>query len=94
MVPLALLQASPQLAQLASVPRVVSQPAAAVQSPKPALQVPMVQVPVAHDAAAFGKPHATPQSPQLVSERMFVSQPFSTLVSQLLKPVAHVGVQA
>ena len=92
--PCALLQALPHAAQLLTVPSVVSQPAAAVQSAKPAAQLPMVQVPVAHEAPALGNPQGTPQFPQSVKVVTLVSQPLAGLLSQLLKPAAHVGAHA
>ena len=92
--PCALLQVLPQDAQLLAVPSVVSQPAAAVQSAKPALHVPMVQVPDGHDAAALGNEQGTPHPPQLLTAKTFVSQPLLALLSQLMKPAAQVGAQA
>ena len=56
-VPFAFVQVLPQLAQFETVPSVVSQPVAAVQSAKPAPQPVIVQVPVAHDAVPFGNEH-------------------------------------
>jgi hypothetical protein len=53
-VPWALTQALPHTAQFAVVPSVVSQPAPTPQSAKPELQVPIVHVPVPHEALAFG----------------------------------------
>ena len=93
-VPCALVQALPQTAQLVTVPSCVSQPAPAPQSAKPELHVPMVQVPVEHDAAAFANAQATLQSPQSVVVRRLRSQPLSGLPSQLLKPVSHAGEQS
>jgi hypothetical protein len=94
LLPWALVQALPQLAQLVLVPSWVSQPGADVQSPKPAAQVPIVQVPVAHDALAFGNEQGTPQSPQSVMVVTPFSQPLSGSPSQLLKPAAQVGEQS
>jgi hypothetical protein len=93
-VPWAFVHDSPQLRQFAVVPAVVSQPAWLVQSKKPVLQDETTQLPVAHDETAFGRLQVAPQSPQFVSVRTSVSQPFATLPSQLLKPVAHAGLHA
>jgi hypothetical protein len=87
-------QALLQLAQLAVVPSSVSQPGAAVQSAKPALQPVMVHVPVAHDALAFGNAHAWPQFTQLAAVVTLVSQPSSGSPLQFLKPASHVGEQS
>jgi hypothetical protein len=70
---------------------VVSQPGAAVQSANPLLQLPCAQLPVAHEAAAFGKLHGVAQSPQSLSVLVAVSQPLLAIISQLLKPVVHCG---
>jgi hypothetical protein len=53
-----------------------------------------VQVPVAHDAVAFGREQGVLQSPQSVSVRMLRSQPLSGSESQLLKPALHDGEHA
>jgi hypothetical protein len=83
-VPCALVQLSPQVRQFAVVPLVVSQPAALVQSRWVESQV-TTQLPVEQVAVAFaGLVHGTPQSPQLVAELTWVSQPLLTLPSQLL----------
>src|SRR6186713_444323 len=92
--PWAFVQVLPQLAQFDVVPSVVSQPAAAVQSAKPALQPVMVQVPVAHDAAPFGNEQVCPQFTQLVLVLTGVSQPSSGSALQFLKPESHVGEQS
>jgi hypothetical protein len=92
-VPWALVQVFPHAAQFDAVPSVVSQPAVPEQSAKPALQVPMVQVPVEQDAAAFGNEHAVLQSPQSDSVRVLRSQPLSRSPSQLFQPASHVGEQ-
>jgi hypothetical protein len=88
-----LVQVLPQAAQFDEVPSVVSQPLTAVQSAKPPLHVPMVQVPVEHDAVAFGNEQATSQLPQSVSVRTLRSQPLSGKLSQLRKPASQVGEQ-
>jgi hypothetical protein len=92
--PWALVQALPQLAQFAVVPRAVSQPAAAVQSANPAPQPVCVQVPVAHDAAPFGNEQACPQFTQFVLVLTGVSQPSSGFPLQFLKPASQVGAQS
>ncbi|HEY2839885.1 MAG TPA: hypothetical protein VGJ26_12090 [Pirellulales bacterium] len=58
-------QALPQVPQLLVVTSGVSQPAAAVQSPKPSWHLPMVQAPFTQVASAFGKEQMVPQAPQL-----------------------------
>jgi hypothetical protein len=83
----------PQAAQFCAVPSVVSQPAAAVQSAKPELQVPIVHVPVPHEALAFKYEQGVLQSPQSVSVRMLRSQPLSRMPSQLFQPALQVGEQ-
>ena len=93
LLPWSLLQALPQAAQLEGVPSVVSQPAADVQLAKPALQAPMLQVPVLQEAAAFGNEQGVSQSLQSVTVRMLRSQPFSVLPSQLLQPTSQLGWQ-
>jgi hypothetical protein len=45
------------------------------QSPHPASQLLISQLPVAHEAVAFGSEQAIPQPPQLVSVVREVSQP-------------------
>lgn len=93
LVPCALLQALPQLAQFDGVPSWVSQPAAALQSAKPELHAVGVHVPVLHDAPEFGKEHDTPHAPQSVKVRMLRSQPLSGMPSQSLKPASQLGEQ-
>jgi len=93
-VPWSLVQALPQPEQFDTVPSVVSQPAVAVQSAKPALHPVGVQVPVAHDALPFGSEHGTPQLPQLVVVVTLVSQPSSGFMLQLRKPSSQVGEQS
>jgi hypothetical protein len=58
------------------------------------LQVPIVHVPVEHEAPAFGKEQATLQSPQSVVVRRLRSQPLSGLLSQLFQPVSQAGEQS
>jgi hypothetical protein len=84
---------SPHAEQFVDVPSGVSQPFAVLPSQlaKPALQLANVQVPLAHDAVAFGSEHGVLQSPQSVSVRMLRSQPLSGFESQLLKPALHEG---
>jgi len=93
--PCELVQALPHALQWVTLPSVVSQPFAGwlSQLPKPAVQVPRVQVPVEHDSEALAKLHGTSQSPQLVSVRMSRSQPFVATPSQLFQPASHVGTQ-
>jgi hypothetical protein len=98
LLPWALVQALPQLAQLLGVPSVVSQPADALQSAKPVVQVPIAQLMVEpltlQLAAAFGNEQAELQLPQSLSVVMDRSQPLSGLLSQLLKPKLQLGVHA
>jgi hypothetical protein len=93
-VPCPFVHVLPHEAQFAVVPRVVSQPFAAVQSPKPGLQPVEMHVPVAHDAVPFGTEHITPQLPQFASVVTLVSQPLSGLLSQLLQPISQTGEQS
>ena len=93
-VPCALVHDSPQLRQFDVVPFVVSHPAWVVQSKKPALHSETLHVPLEQDEVAFGKLHVTPQSPQFVSVCRSVSQPLPALPSQLLYPLAQLGLQA
>jgi hypothetical protein len=74
----------------------VSQPsdASPLQLPKPALQVPRAHVPEAHVSDAFVRSQMAPHAPQLVSVRVFVSQPLLGLPSQLAKPAAQLGTHA
>jgi hypothetical protein len=69
----------------------VSHPGALVQSPNPALQDEMLQLPLAQVAVAFGCVHAIPQPPQLVLVLVGVSQPSVSLVplEQLAYPAAQ-----
>ena len=55
----------------------------------------MTQALDTHDAAAFVKEQARPQPPQCaVVFVVFVSQPFTTLPSQLAYGATHVGTQS
>jgi hypothetical protein len=62
-----------------------SHPFAAVPSQfsKPTAQAPSVQLPDAHDSAAFARSHTAPQTPQFVREVRGVSQPLEAMLSQL-----------
>ena len=93
LLPCALVQALPQLAQFDVVPSWVSQPFAEPQSAKPESHAPIVHVPVEQEAAAWANEQGTSQSPQLVSVRISRSQPLSATESQLFQPAAHVGTQ-
>jgi hypothetical protein len=88
--------ALPQEPQLAtSVFVLVSQPATWLsQSAKPATHV-NPQIPPAHVLVALAiVGHATPQAPQLsTSVFVFVSQPLTSLASQLAKGASHVNPQ-
>ena len=77
-------QVVPQAPQLVVVLSWVSQPLAGLlsQSPKPVLQAPRVQVPVAQLAAALGKLQATLQAPQSVVVFVGRSQPLPGSPSQ------------
>ena len=88
--PHALLQA-PQLSTLAV--RSASQPLAAMPSqlPQPDAHDCMAHEPVAHDAVALGREHATPQAPQSVVVVIGVSHPFFGSVSQEANPEEHEG---
>jgi hypothetical protein len=85
-------QASPHEAQSVLVPSGVSQPGFALQSAKPVLQPVSVQVPVAQEELPCGSEHGVAQLPQSVAVLSGVSQPFSGLPSQLLKPAVQDGV--
>jgi hypothetical protein len=82
----------PQRAE--SVMRLISQPldATASQLANPVLHPATWHEPVAQVAVAFGRLQAVPQEPQFVRVATSVSQPLTTLLSQLPHPVAHVGV--
>jgi hypothetical protein len=87
---------SPQAEQFVGVPSGVSQPFAVLPSQlaKPAAHPTNAQLPVEHDAVAFGSEQGVLQSPQSVSVRMLRSQPLSRFESQLLKPALHEGEHA
>jgi hypothetical protein len=89
-VALARLHATLQPPQCVFVVVGCSQPlvASLSQLPKPAVQVPRVQVPLGHVAVAFARPQATPQPPQLVSVYRLCSQVVPSL-SQSAVPGAH-----
>lgn len=77
--------ATPQPPQLLVVVRLVSQPALALQSPKPASHAPVLHVPLVHVPVAFGGSQSAPHAPQLPSS-------FPTLVHvslQQTKPDPH-----
>lgn len=74
----------------------VSQPFEALlsQSPNPALQVVIVQAPIAQPETEFGSEHARLHAPQLaVSLRVSASQPFDGSPSQSAKPGSQVYSQ-
>jgi hypothetical protein len=89
-----LVQALPHAAQFDVVPRAVSQPAAAVQSAKPALQPVGTHVPFVHAAPAFGNEQTVPQAPQFIVVAMLVSQPSSGSPLQLRQPSSQTGEQS
>jgi hypothetical protein len=92
-VPFALEQEVPQAPQLETLVCVLtSQPLAATPSqlPNPAVHVPSVQVPDAHDSDAFAKSHCAPHDPQFVRVVRLVSQPLAVLPSQLPNPALQV----
>jgi hypothetical protein len=94
-VPLGFVHAVPHVRQLVSVLSGVSQPLAATtsQSPKFVLQDVSAQVPVWHVPTPLAYEHTLPHIPQFdVEVLVFVSQPLFGLVSQLAKPIAHIGV--
>jgi len=93
-VPFAFVHCTVQEPQAAVVLSCVSQSPPAVQSPQPASQPVITQLPVAHDSPPCGKAQATPQLPQSLSVRTSRSQPLSGFVSQLRQPVSQVGVQS
>ena len=75
--------------------RFVSQPGAAVQSPRPELhiatpQTPAVQVPVMTPGSALQSVRAPQVAPQVVGALRLTSQPLVALPSQLPKPASHV----
>jgi hypothetical protein len=92
-VPLATEHARPHAPQFPVLAlRSVSQPSSALplQSAKPGLQV-NEQVPVSHDTVALAREgHALPQRPQCMTlVLVLVSQPLSTIPSQLPKGAVH-----
>jgi hypothetical protein len=90
-------QVVPQVPQSVRLELVfVSQPLAGLlsQLPKPALQVPSVQVPATHVSDAFARLQTTEQPPQSLRVLMFLSQPLAGFPSQLAKPAEQVGEQA
>jgi hypothetical protein len=95
LLPWPFVQALPHAAQFEIVPSCTSQPFDELPSQfaKPAVQLPIVHVPVEHDALAFANEQATLQLPQSVSVVTLRSQPLSGLPSQLLNPVLQLGVQ-
>src|SRR5262245_61748394 len=91
--PWSFVQRFPHAAQLLLLPSAVSQPEPAPQSPKPAAQPMSVQVPVMHDAVAFGNEHGMSQPPQSVRLVVGVSQPSFRLSLQSPQPIEQVGTQ-
>jgi hypothetical protein len=84
-VPWAFTQPAPHAEQFVVVFACVSQPGDPTeQSNQPGSQLVTEQVPLPQDSVACGKSHATPQSPQSASVRMFFSQPLPRSPSQLL----------
>ncbi len=88
-------QGMPQALQFVTVSSELSQPfeRSVSQSPRPAVHVSNVQVPVVHEAAAPANAHGTPQSPQSVVVRVLVSHPFARSVSQSPSPSSQAYVQ-
>jgi hypothetical protein len=92
-VPLLLLHTLPQAPQFDRLFWVLtSHPFAAAPSQfaKPALHVPRVQLPDAHDELAFARAHTAPHEPQFDSVVRLVSQPLAELPSQFAKPEVQV----
>jgi len=89
-------QTWPQVLQLLTlVFRFTSQPLAGLlsQSAKPALQVPMAQVPLLQVAAALANVHLVPQALQLLTSVLrLTSQPLVALPSQLPEPAVHAPI--
>jgi hypothetical protein len=87
-------QTEPHDPQFVSVLSGVSHPFASTPSQfaKPALHVPMVQVPLEQSAVAFARMQATPQPPQLVIVRSDVSHPFASTPSQFENPVSQLAM--
>jgi hypothetical protein len=92
--PLSFWHCTLQEPQAAVVLSCVSQSPPGVQSPQPASQPVMTQVPVVHDSPPCANEQATPQLPQSVSVRMLRSQPLSGFESQLFQPSSQVGEQS
>lgn len=80
---------------MAAAPWLSSQPLESTLShdENPLLQEEIAHVPVAQVAVALAREQPTPQPLQLVVVRMLVSQPLTTLLSQLWNPVLQTGVQ-
>ena len=93
-VPCMFVQALPHAAQFDAVPSAVSQPAAAVQSAKPALQPVVTHVPFVHAAPPFGNEQTFPQLPQFIVVVTLVSQPSSGSPLQLRQPSSQTGTQS
>lgn len=91
-VPLHAVPHAPQFAALVCV--LTSQPldARPSQLPNPALQVPRVHAPEAHETLAFAKAHSAPHAPQSVSVVRLFSQPFAALPSQFAKRLLHAPI--
>lgn len=91
---LARAHAMPQPPQSTVLRSDVSHPFAssASQSPKPAKQEPMRQLPLVQSAIAPARPHAVRQLPQSVVVRSEVSQPFATLPSQSAHPASQLEI--
>src|SRR3954452_15653791 len=91
--PLATTHAVPHVLQLpASLVRSTSQPSAGspLQSPKPAGQLLMPQLPSLHQGVPFLPSQILPQPPQLVTSLVvLVSQPLPRSPSQSAKPSTH-----
>ena len=90
-VPEGTVQSVPQPAQFSNVRRSVSQPSPGLllQSPQPASQVSIAQVPVLHVALAWGNEQGVPQSPQLLRSRSGVSHPVVGSLSQFPHPASQ-----
>jgi hypothetical protein len=87
-------QALAHAAQFDVVPSAVSQPAAAVQSAKPALQPVGTHMPFVHAAPEFGNEQTVPHAPQFIVVVTLVSQPSSGLLLQLSQPASQTGTQS
>ena len=84
-------QTTPHPPQLASVLSGVSQPGAALQSPKPGRHT-LIHMPVPQVALALGKgPQLMPQPPQSESVVSAVSQPSVALALQLPQPTSQLA---